>query len=153
MSIFNVTKTRLPKDSLLWPRVGRGDFLDTYSVRSDMPPRAAAETITDFPGWGQLLLRIRRLVTEPFGLTNDGPEAADKVGIFPVETTTEKELIAGFNDRHLDFRVSVFSQGGQVMLSTWVHTHNIGGKLYLAAIMPFHILIVRDALSRVSRLG
>lgn len=153
MSIFNVTKTRLPKDSLLWPRVAQGDFLDTYCVRSDLPPRTAAETITDFPGWGKLLLRIRRLITEPFGLSNDGPDVANKVGIFPVETDTSEELIAGFNDRHLDFRVSVLSRGGQVMLSTWVHPHNIGGKLYLAAIMPFHILIVRNALSRVSQLG
>lgn len=153
MSKPSLRKTRLPKDSLLWKYVGDGDFHDAYSVCSDMPPRAAAEEITRFPAWGRFLLHIRRHVTEPFGLSNDGPEAADKVGIFPVEKVTDQELIAGFNDRHLDFRVSVMSQQGQVMLSTWVHPHNIGGRLYLAAIMPFHILIARDALARVGRLG
>ena len=73
------------------------------------------------------------------------------MGPFPVESETETELIAGFNDKHLDFRVSVRSEGGLVSLATWVHPHNIGGRIYLAAIMPFHILIARDALARVAR--
>lgn len=145
----DVTATKLPAGSGLHKRVAAGDFLDCFAVASDMSPRRAAEIITDFPGWARLLLRIRRLVTAPFGLSNDGPEAADKVGIFPVESETGRELIAGFNDRHLDFRVAVLSEGGQVFLATWVHPHNIGGKLYLGTILPFHILIARDALARV----
>lgn len=149
MCIFNVTATDLPAQSLLHDRVASGDFLDCYSVASDLPPRRAAEVITDFPGWARFLLHIRRVLTAPFGLSNDGPAAADKVGIFPVETETRRELIAGFNDAHLDFRVSVLSQDGRVFLATWVHPHNIGGRLYLRTILPFHILIARDALARV----
>ncbi len=106
--------------------------------------------ITDFPRWARLLLKIRRWVTIPFGLSNDGPAARDKVGIFPVEVETRDELIAGFNDRHLNFRVSVISQKGRVYLATWVHPHNFGGRLYLAMIMPFHIMISRNALRRVA---
>jgi len=94
-------------------------------------------------------LVARRIVTAPFGLSNDGPSASDKIGIFPVESETEHELIAGFNDKHLDFRVSVLSQQGHVYLATWVHPHNFGGKFYLKAIMPFHIMISRNALARV----
>lgn len=143
----------LPPESRLKDRMADGDFLDCYAVRSTLSPRRAAEIIVDFPGWARFLLLIRRLVTTPFGLSNDGPPAPDKLGPFPVEFETSEEVIAGFNDRHLDFRVSVLSTGEQVSLATWVHPHNIGGKLYLRAILPFHIAIARNALSRVARAG
>ena len=149
MYAFNVTATNLPAQSLLSDRVTSTDFLDCYSVASDLSPRHAAEVITAFPGWARFLLRIRRGLTSPFGPSNDGPTAPDKVGIFPVEAENNRELIAGFDDKHLNFRVSVMSHNGRVFLATWVHPHNIGGRLYLAIIMPFHILIARDALARV----
>ncbi|WP_108882313.1 DUF2867 domain-containing protein [Anderseniella sp. Alg231-50] len=152
MYATGVTATELPEHSLLGERVAATDFLDCYCVASDLSPRRAAEVITDFPGWARFLLHIRRIVTSPFGLSNDGPAAPDKVGVFPVETETGRELIAGFNDKHLDFRVSVVSQNGRVFLATWVHPHNIGGWLYLKTILPFHILIARDALARVGAL-
>jgi len=144
-----VTTVSLPAQSSLHSRLAPSDFIDCYSVESSMPPRQAAEVITDFPGWAKFLLRVRKVVTTPFGLSNDGPPATDKIGIFPVETETDHELIAGFNDKHLDFRVSVLSQKGYVYLATWVHPHNIGGKFYLKVIMPFHIMISRNALARV----
>ena len=147
----SVKTTRLSKDSPLHARMGRGDFLDCYAVASSAGPRRAAEIITAFPGWAQGLVKLRGLITVPFGLSQEGPVAEDKLGPFPVESETETELIAGFNDKHLDFRVSVRSEGGLVSLATWVHPHNIGGRIYLAAIMPFHILIARDALARVAR--
>ncbi len=115
-----------------------------------MPPRRAAEIIVDFPGWARALLRLRKILTSPFGLSADGPDASDKMGMFPVEVETSAELIAGFNDRHLDFRISVFSAEDRVSLATWVHPHNVGGRLYLAAIMPFHVLVARNALARVA---
>ncbi|MEM7544560.1 MAG: DUF2867 domain-containing protein [Pseudomonadota bacterium] len=146
-----VTAADLPHDSRLHERFVAGDFMDCYAVASDLPPRAAADIITDFPGWARMLLRIRRVLTAPFGLSNDGPAAADKIGIFPVESDDAHEVIAGFNDAHLDFRVSVLSDQGRVFLATWVHPHNFGGRAYLAAIMPFHILIVRNALARLPR--
>ena len=139
----------LPRHSLLQGMTGPGDFVDCYAVASDLNTRRAAEVITDFPPWARSLLKVRRVLTTPFGLSNDGPAASDKVGIFPVETETDTELIAGFNDRHLNFRVSVISMQGRVSLATWVHPHNPGGRFYLAAIMPFHILISRNALARV----
>lgn len=145
-----VVATALPEQSLLHNRIAAGDFVDCYRVRCVTSPRAAARIITGFPGWVNALLLVRRLVTTPFGLSNNGPPAADKVGPFPVEIATEHELIAGFDDKHLDFRVSVMCQEGQVFLATWVHPHNVGGRIYLGAIMPFHILIVRDGLQRVA---
>jgi len=146
-----VTACSLDPDSALHARVRPGDFLDCYCVASTVRPRAAAEIITAFPNWAQALVRLRAVVTAPFGLSQNGPDAADKLGPFPVERETGSELIAGFNDKHLDFRVSVRAVDGVVSLATWVHPHNVGGRIYLAAIMPFHILIARDALARVAR--
>lgn len=146
----NVRAIPLPDDSQLHHRVAAGDFLDCYAVKSSLKPRRAAEVIVNFPGWARFLLLIRRIVTAPFGLSNDGPAAPDKLGPFPVEHETENEVIAGFNDRHLDFRVSVYATGDQVSLATWVHPHNLGGRLYLLAILPFHIAIAKNALSRVA---
>lgn len=145
-----VILSNLPEQSILHARIASTDFVDCYSVSCNTPARQAAETITSFPGWAQFLLHIRTIVTAPFGLSNDGPDADDKIGPFPVEQETESEIIAGFNDKHLDFRVSVFSKDGRVSLATWVHPHNVGGRLYLRMIMPFHILIARDALKRVA---
>lgn len=99
------------------------------------------------------IFRLRRILTTPFGLSNDGPSAEDKVGAFPVELDTENEFVAGFDDKHLNFRVSVISQSGCVYLGTWVHTNNLGGRAYLFAILPFHVLIARNALKRVAQEG
>jgi len=148
-----VIATELPLQSLLGDRVKPTDFIDCYSVESELSPRNAADIITNFPGWARFLLMIRSFVTAPFGLLNDGPPATDKVGVFPVEIESGHELIAGFDDKHLDFRVSVISQEGRVFLATWVRTKNIGGEIYLKGILPFHILIARNALNRVRVVG
>ncbi|MFK7965236.1 MAG: DUF2867 domain-containing protein [Burkholderiaceae bacterium] len=145
-----VKATTLPAFSELHQRIIEGDFIDCYGVPSAMPPRRAAEVITHFPSWARGLLVIRRLITAPFGLSNDGPQASDKLGPFPVESETNQELVAGFNDKHLNFRVSVISHAGQVYLSTWVRPNHWSGRVYLAVIMPFHILIARNALKRVA---
>jgi len=145
----NARLVKLPELSQLQQRVKADDFIDCYCVESSLTPRKATEVITSMPAWAEMLFRIRGFLVSPFGLSNDGPAAEDKIGAFPVESESEYELIAGFDDKHLDFRVGVISEAGCVFLATWVHTHNIFGKLYLRAIMPFHILVVRNALKRV----
>jgi hypothetical protein len=76
------------------------------------------------------------------------------IGIFPVLSETPKRLVAGFNDRHLDFRVVVdvvpVGSGQQVTMTTLVLTHNLLGRVYLAVIMPFHRLIARVMLRQVA---
>lgn len=148
---MQVNATSLPEISKLHQFREPRDFLDCYRVKSNMPVRQAAECITDFPGWAKGLLVIRRIITAPFGLHNDAPSEGDKIGIFPVETQTESEIIAGFDDKHLNFRVSVLAHEGAINLATWVAPHNIWGRAYLTAIMPFHIAISRNALKRVAR--
>ena len=148
-----VVLSKLSHDSPLYGLIAKGDFLDCYSVDASVPARKAAEIIVEFPGWAQMLLKLRTFLVTPFGLSTDGPVADDKLGVFPVQLETEEEVIAGFDDKHLNFRVSVRQDKGRVSLATWVHPHNWGGRLYLAAILPFHILIARNALARVAASG
>lgn len=147
---IRVFKTHLPPWSRLHGRVSPGDFLDCYAVASTLSPRRAAEIVVEFPPWVRGLFRIRRAITAPFGLSNDGPPATDKIGLFPVEAEDEHELIAGFDDRHLEFRIAITSCDGLVSFATWAQPHNVGGRIYLRAILPFHVLVVRNALRRVA---
>lgn len=146
----NVRKINLPSSSLLHRYKSGDDFLDCFAVNADIPPRQAAELITTFPFWVKALLRLRSMIVAPFGLSAAGPDHIDKIGPFPVDQETQHEIIAGFNDKHLNFRISVLSHDGQVSLATWVKRHNFGGRLYLAAIMPFHIAVARNALRRLA---
>jgi hypothetical protein len=76
------------------------------------------------------------------------------IGIFPVISETPERLVAGFDDRHLDFRVVVdvasSGQGQDVTATTLVLTHNLLGRTYLAIITPFHRLIARTMLRQVA---
>ncbi|MDW3222398.1 MAG: DUF2867 domain-containing protein [Paracoccaceae bacterium] len=148
-----VTKTVLPAESTLHLRREGRDFLDCYKVASALTAPDAAEIIVAFPEWAKILVALRNLITSPFGLMKDGPASAQKLGFFPVESSSDAEVIAGFNDRHLDFRVSVLSKEGHIYLATWVRPHNIGGRIYLTSILPFHILIARNALVRVASIA
>jgi hypothetical protein len=109
------------------------------------------------PRWIDALLTLRNLIVAPFGLRTSAPNetgTADIIGLFPVLSQTPERLVAGFDDKHLDFRVvvDVASAGGSrnVTATTLVLTHNLLGRTYLAIILPFHRLVVRAMLRQVA---
>ena len=140
----------LPAASGLWQLHRSGDFLDCYSVASTLPPRVAVTQGLRMPGWAAALLALRNTLLRPFGLRTAAPPGQDAIGMFPVCKDDASECILGFDDRHLDFRIAVLRQGDRIYASTWVHPHNIWGRAYLAAVMPFHILILRGAVARMA---
>lgn len=144
-----VNLVKLPAKSRLHTLATTRDFLDCYAVPSKRSPRSAGEIIFDYPMWTRALLKMRNLIVAPFGLTTEETAAADKIGVFPVESESPDELIIGFNDKHLDFRISILAEREEIFLATWVRTHNMGGRLYLGMVMPFHVLIIRDAMRRL----
>ena len=136
-------------------------FADAYRVALDgttLDARRAVEKIfARRPRWVEMLLRLRNTIVAPFGLKSSGaqePAPGGMIGLFPVLSETPKRLVAGFNDRHLDFRVVVdvvpVGSGQQVTMTTLVLTHNLLGRVYLAVIMPFHRLIARVMLRQVA---
>jgi hypothetical protein len=126
-----------------------GRLLDARQAAERMMGRA--------PRWIDVLLALRNILVAPFGLKTSGAGATaprDMIGIFPVISQTPDRLIAGFNDKHLDFRVIVdiaaSSRGQQVTATTLVKTHNRLGRTYLTIILPFHRLVVRTMLAQVA---
>ena len=119
--------------------------------------RAAERMMARQPRWAEALGSLRNFLVAPLGLRTSGAGLVpprDMIGIFPVVSQTPNRLIAGFNDRHLDFRVviDVTAPGDvqQVTATTLVKTHNRLGRTYLAIIMPFHRRIVPALLRQVA---
>ncbi|WP_238368027.1 DUF2867 domain-containing protein [Mesobacterium pallidum] len=144
-----IRKEPHPQVSQLWRLVQPGDFIDGYSVESGASVAEAVQTGLSLPGWADALLALRNALMKPFGLKTEVSDAPS--GIFPVLHDSDVERILGTNDKHLDFRISILRQAGRIHMATWVHPHNLGGRAYLTAVMPFHVAITRNALARVAR--
>ena len=136
-------------------------FVDAFSLLVDggaLDARHAAERmLTRQPRWARALLALRNRLVAPFGLKTSGASRAaprEMIGIFPIVSETPDRLVAGFNDKHLDFRLVVdvlaSGQGQRVTATTLVLTHNLLGRAYLALILPFHRLIVPAMLRQVA---
>ena len=128
-------------------------FADAFRIAvSDdtLIARQAAERMFERqPRWIGGLMRLRNLIVAPLGLktpSHGKALAADSIGLFPVISETPGRIVAGFDDKHLDFRVIVEVSGAaprrDVTATTLVMTHNLLGRAYLATIMPFHRIIV-----------
>jgi hypothetical protein len=135
-------------------------FIDAYSIVIDNAAldarRAAEKMLAREPRWIAALLALRNYLVTPFGLKTSAPnetDPSDIVGIFPIVSQSPDRLVAGLDDRHLDFRVVVdvaaCGHGQRVTATTLVHTHNLLGRAYLAIILPFHRLVVRALLRQV----
>lgn len=165
----------LPAESQLHTYARPQDFLDCFSVTfsnewartgANMTEIAALATTVEVPG-AQPLMQLRDLIVKPMGLKtaddfNDGdstsqkpePQVGDRIGFFKIYSIADNEIILGEDDTHQDFRVSVFrtqEAPSRLYLATCCQRHNAFGYLYLAAILPFHKLIVKGMLDGVAK--
>jgi Protein of unknown function (DUF2867) len=136
-------------------------FMDAYRLDVDDENldarQAAIRMMARAPRWVDVLLVLRNIIVAPFGLktsAEDRRAPRDIIGIFPVVSETPARLVAGFNDKHLDFRVVVdvatTDQRQHITATTLVLTHNWLGHTYLKIIKPFHRLVVRAMLQQVA---
>jgi hypothetical protein len=135
------------------------DFSDAFTVVvpcGDLDARAvAALAFSSLPDWAGWLMNIRNLAMRPFGLKTD-----EIMQSLPVLQESPTDVIVGVNDDHLDFRTQFRTDTlrlgpdgphlGLITVSTIVRTHNRLGRIYLAIVMPFHKLVVRNLLARVA---
>mgnify|MGYP000058508853 CR=1 FL=1 len=145
-----VLKTPLPYSSRLWQQVSPGDFIDGYAAESPLSPKEAMQSALSLPGWAQALLSLRNRLVRPFGLKTE-VSGTGTSAIFPVTYEDATEVILGTDDSHLNFRICLHREAGRIHMATWVHCNNLLGRLYLGAVMPFHVLIVRDGMRRIAR--
>lgn len=159
---MTVSAADLPTSSALWAHFKKGDFLDCY--RATAVPEgleleeAAAAAITRLPGWVRVLMDIRNRLVGPLGLkagqhsrNAEGGASTSKGGVFTVRERHENEIILGEDDRHLDFRVTIYRTPTAWYVATWVHPHAWYGWLYLFAVMPFHKAIMRLSAVRLEK--
>jgi|SRR5450755_320040 len=120
------------------------------------------------PAWASLLLKMRGMVAPLLGLRHTSKadfevasgaryEIGQRVGRFLIRSIDRKELIVGENDKHLDFRISIYrsSMNGAetVTVSTAVEIHNTIGRIYMLVIEPFHRCIARAMMQRAVNAG
>ena len=152
----NATRCQLPPGSRLRDSLRRIDYLDSFEVPSRTPEQnlvaVYAAALGHLPKVFKQLLVVRSHLVKPFGIagvsykdlarpidTGRSYVVGDKIGRWTLFAKHRDELITGANDRHLDFRVSVFRDARpHIVLSTAVMTHNAFGRAYLATILPFH---------------
>jgi len=156
---MSVTECDIPSASVLDRRlIEAAYFRDSYRAPLS---RTRASVVDIFfgifahhPLWMKILLIVRNRIASFCGL--DAPTASeiinieikssygvgDKIGVWPIFSLTETELLVGRDNKHLDFRLSVLrvadGETASVVVSTLCTVHNAFGKLYLFLVIPFH---------------
>ncbi len=144
------------------PALPEADWADCYAVASAAPHLVALDAakllLGRSPGWVRMLMALRNRIVSLFGLKVAGLKVADAntVAAFPVVSERDEQVVLGFNDSHLDFRIVVDVEPlgeaeGKVSVTTLVRRHNAFGRFYIAVVTPFHRLIVRTMLGRLVR--
>lgn len=152
------------------------DFCDAYQARltaNEMTVQDAYMAVfAHAPGWVDGLMQLRGKVANALGLqhvmndelkqmANSGQPAnfrvGQRLGLFTVRAISADEMIVGDDDKHLNFRISVYRASSQgvatLTVATAVQIHNTMGQLYMVAVKPFHRLIARSMLQRAVDAG
>ena len=166
--VFPIKKVSIPINSEVFKTLNGSYYSDSYSFCSSKGNRAALQVWIDhaaqIPTWVNFLMASRNKIVSMFGLKNIGHlgdldanklineyQVGDRVGIFTLLFLSDNEIILGDSDKHLDVKVSVYTQidnGHLVSISTVVHVHNLLGKLYMLFVEPMHKLIVLSSIKR-----
>lgn len=170
---MKVIRRRTPPTSAFLGDLGAFHYWDSFEAplrRGDLAMHEIYLALfAHHPIWFRRLLILRDRLVAPFGLRPSGEAGAQPIEIKPAYAVGEKiarfrlfaqndsEIVTGGDDKHLDFRVSVRKLANgvetRVALSTVVSPHNLLGKTYLRAILPFHRLGIRTLLSNAAGAG
>ncbi|KDM66139.1 hypothetical protein DUF2867 [Acidiphilium sp. JA12-A1] len=158
---------RPPAESAIADWFVGADLVDAYAITlpdgaPDDIEALAREALEHPPAWFRVLLRLRDTIVSAGGVKSSRrirqdaeSEGRATVAFFPVLARSERELVLGEDDRHLDFRASVLVRGAtdgekrDLIMTTAVRCHNLPGRFYLMTIAPFHRLVVRRNLERL----
>jgi hypothetical protein len=159
---MRVEKVPPPAGSLVAQAFPRLDYADAYRARLPGSGPHALDEIArvafgSAPRWVTLLLRLRNDIVKPLGLKTGlqrprresaelSLQPGDRLGLFTIFQRSERELLMGEDDRHLDFRVSLLLQpdalGCWAVVSTVVRFNGWLGHAYFLPVRPLHQLIV-----------
>jgi hypothetical protein len=164
----DVRSVRPPTESSVASWYDGADLADAFAVM--LPGRGphdlavlAERSLRNPAPWFWFAMRLRDAAVRPFGVRTSGQirdhlrsRDADRIDFFPVLLRSEREIVLGEDDRHLDFRLSLLLTARpdgreELTATTVVRCHGLLGRAYLAAIMAGHVLIVRSALRQAAR--
>lgn len=170
---MKIIKTKIPENSLLYPDKNEYNYIDSYEGIVNDANNAVK--IIDVgkaffkpnPKWVDGLLFLRNKIVSIFGLKTTKNinnirqldsikfEPGERIGLFRVFNITNDEIILGKDDKHLDFRVSLFLDECKndptkkvITITTTVIYNNWFGRLYFFPVKPFHCLIIRTTLKK-----
>jgi len=148
--------------------------MDSYSIDIENKKKYSIDYLTallftSIPEWVRLLLKLRDFIVKPFGLeTGIIPESknidsslhydrGDRAIFFHVINRTTSEIVMAEDDKHLYFRTSLLVRNKSkpniqsLYLTTLIQFHNIFGKMYFMPVKPFHKLIMKRLLIKLSK--
>lgn len=149
------------------------DYVDAFEAPLNLVDASMTELYAGIimrpPNIVVAMMRLRNFLVAPFGLkTGAGRDRAPHdarrqnadggtIGLWRLYGLEPDEILAGEDDKHLDFRVSLQRRAGRagpsIVLSTAVRTHNLLGRTYLRLILPFHRRFVRLMLDEALKAG
>lgn len=160
----------VPTESRLAALLPHAYFHDAYELVREFDPGSVLELYLDglkrTPAWVNGLMSMRNRMVALVGLKDLGSLAAfeqdkpasayregDRLGIFSILFLSDRELILGDSDRHLDVQVSVCKLTGtgrhSIVVSTVVNIKNSLGRVYMLFVTPLHKRIVPAILARI----
>jgi Protein of unknown function (DUF2867) len=171
---MTIVACELPANSALdvqW--VATAYFRDAYRAPLSRPSASVIDlffgVFGHHPAWMKFFLIVRNRIASAVGL--EAPSASDiihidrksfyqvgdTIGVWPIYVLSDTELIAGRDNKHLDFRLSVLKDGhavnASIVVSTVCSVHNRFGKVYLFFVVPFHRWGVQRLLARAVAAG
>ncbi|MDF1613231.1 DUF2867 domain-containing protein [Stygiobacter electus] len=172
---MKISKTRLPNGSILKSEEKSFGYLDSFQgVFFDKGNFVSISEIgrlffSSVPNWVEYLFKIRNKIVSLLGLKTSNSlkdrqnrldnfkfETGEQFGLFKVFSKTNNEVILGEDDKHLNFKVSLFidkqtnnREIKTLTISTSVSFKNWFGNLYFFIVKPFHKIIVPTMLKRI----
>ena len=156
-------KVAFPVESQLHRSLDQAFYSDAFETdlvdASLTPLEIATRALASTPRWVDGLVELRDRVASLFGLKQVGrlklagcgrslsePAVGDAFSIFRVVFVDSSELVLGIDDTHLDVRMSFLKRltdsRASYVVSSWVKTHNVLGRVYMLPVAPVHRLLV-----------
>jgi hypothetical protein len=171
---MKIIKSTLPPDSVLKSSKLNYHYVDSYlgffadSANTVTSADVGKAFFSSGPQWIGKLFTLRNKIVSLFGLKTPGNlrnreqqltdfkcEPGEQLGLFKVIDRNAKEVVLGEDDKHLNFRVSMFVEEADVqgqrklIISTTVIFNNRWGRLYFLPVKPFHSIIVPTMLKGI----
>ena len=154
---------RVPENSIISRGFGKIDYCDSYRIfksTNDSIDTILTE-VYKTPKWIDFLMSLRDSIVKIFGLKTDDKNNLNNTGFYSVGSKAaafivldrnEDEIVMFEDDKHLNYRTSIFidrhDELPALYMTTIVQFNNVWGKLYFIPVKPLHQLIVKTLLNK-----